>query len=147
MGRKSKSYESQKWEAYTGDRTYTRIFSSMFDSPADKHLTPQARSVYFTLKSQYKGEYTEKRFNTKGTVICPYSDIEESGIRRGSITRYLNELELFGFIRSESGGLSVASRYTFLEEWKNITNEEAVKLKQEAKNYKTRGDFDSRTSS
>lgn len=139
---KNSRYAPKPFETFSGDNTYTRIFSGMMKSIAYKSLSLQARELYRILKSEYKGEINDKRFQKPNTVICPYDKMIEQGFRRGSIARYLNELELMGFIKSESGGFNNASRYILIEDWKQITAERAKEIQRISTKLDTRRKFD-----
>ncbi len=96
----------------------------MVTSPAFLSLTPDAKIMYFYLKREYKGAYNE----IKDTVILPYTQaVRMTGIRKGNIKKCIEELERFGFIRTEQiGGLYRATNhYTLVKDWKDITGESA----------------------
>lgn len=80
-----------------------------------------AREVYRIICDQYKGVYTGPK------VTAPYSLFEARGVRRNTASRAILELECFGFIRVDHGGLGhVPSVYHLIEDWKAIRTTEDV---------------------
>ena len=91
---------------------HIRLYDNMLNSPAWRSLSNGARTLYITILSQYKGVYSGD------TVICPYSYMEEHGIRRGSIPKWLDELKEKGFIKIQGGGLyKQPNHYELIKDW------------------------------
>ena len=64
------------------------FFDDQLTSPAYLALSANAKEVYTVLRMQYKGVYTGN------TVKCPYSTFEQMGLRRETVSRALDQLEL-----------------------------------------------------
>ena len=94
---------------------FTPFFDDQIDSKAYIALSASAKEVYTILRRQYKGDYT-------GEVIkCPYSTFERYGIRRETVARSIDQLETFGFISVDRGGLShQPSNYHLINKWQEL---------------------------
>ena len=118
MGKRKKTKDPPpKWKT-SGDwhTRYVVLFTDMLDSSAYTALDAQARAVYQILVEQYKGNYTGDQ------VKCPYSTFEEHGIRRHVVSRALTQLECYGFIDIDSGGLGHRPNiYYFSDRWKEVS--------------------------
>lgn len=91
------------------------LFDDMLDSPAYLSLSAHAKEAYTILMQEYKGNYTGS------TVICPYSTFKKKGVRPNTLSRALLQLEIFGFVEIEHGGLEhQPSRYKFISKWKTL---------------------------
>lgn len=101
---------------------FTPFFDDQIDSKAYIALSASAKEVYTIIRRQYKGDYS-------GEVIkCPYSTFEKYGIRRETVARSIDQLEAFGFISIERGGLAhQPSKYHLIDKWKELSD--PVKLK------------------
>lgn len=100
---------------------YIVLFDDMLESLPFTHLSAQSVVAYMILKQEYKGEYTGNR------VICPYSTFVKKGMTRSTISRALAQLECYGFISVEPGGLEhQPSVYEFAEGWKDINSKEKL---------------------
>lgn len=126
MNKSKAQYKALAFESsQNGHDRYTRIYSSMFESVAWKSLSHASRTVYFELKSQYRGNYT-------GTTIkCPYSVfIQKYGMNSNTVSKALSELEAKGFIKIERGTKQCKNtslhrqpnEYTFSSDWKKFNN-------------------------
>ena len=136
---------SHKGFMYVGKpEPFTFMCKSLLETPAFRNMSHGAFKMYWILRSEYMGEITENRLGKSNTVICPYDYLIKQGFRRGSITRYLNELELFEVITviQGTGGFENPSMYHFEEGFKNITEETAREYAQIAKDLKTRKAFE-----
>jgi hypothetical protein len=110
--------------ATSGDwhKHYIVLFDDLLNSPAYISLSSPAKEAYTILLQEYKGPYTGPN------VICPYSTFQSKGMRAATLSRALLELETFGFISYESGGLGHRpSKYHFKDEWKKIKTEGDLK--------------------
>ena len=94
---------------------FTPFFDDQIDSKAYIALSASAKEVYTILRRQYKGDYT-------GEVIkCPYSTFEKYGIRRETVARSIDQLEAFGFINVDRGGLAhQPSKYHLINKWQEL---------------------------
>lgn len=94
---------------------FTPFFDDQIDSKAYIALSASAKEVYTILRRQYKGDYT-------GEVIkCPYSTFERYGIRRETVARSIDQLEAFGFISVDRGGLAhQPSKYHLINKWQEL---------------------------
>lgn len=100
---------------------YLVMFIDQLDSPAYTSLSAHAKETYTIIRQEYKGEYTGDK------VKCPYSTFEAKGVRRGTLSRSLAELECFGFIEIERGGLAhQPSIYRLIDKWKELDNPEKL---------------------
>lgn len=100
---------------------YVMLFDDMLDSPAYIALSAHAKEAYVILRQEYKGPYTGSE------IICPYSTFAKKGMRANTLSRALTELEYFGFIHIDHGGLEhLPNRYRFSEDWKKIKTKEDV---------------------
>jgi len=89
------------------------LFNDLLNSPAYLALSAHAKEAYIILMQEYKGPYTGPK------VICPYSTFKEKGMRPNTLSRALMQLECFGFIEIERGGLEhQPSIYTLVDRWK-----------------------------
>lgn len=102
---------------------YVPLFDEMLDSPAFVALSHGAKIVYLLIAKEHKGDFTGDK------VICPYSTMEEHGIRTQSISKWLRELEALGFIRIDShGGLyKIPNEYRLLTDWQQYKDKESAK--------------------
>lgn len=100
---------------------FTPFFDDQIDSKAYIALSASAKEVYTIIRRQYKGDYS-------GDVIkCPYSTFEKYGIRRETVARSIDQLEAFGFISVERGGLAhQPSKYNLIAKWQEL--EDPIKL-------------------
>lgn len=134
MGKRKGFYEPQPWETSNGRLHWTRLYDDLLDSTAYTYMSPEAKILYLYLKREYKGPFNE----IKDTVILPYGQATKKvGIGRAKMNVCLYELEIYGFIEVKSnGGLyRTPNQYTFVSKWKHITVEQAVALKESAKEY------------
>lgn len=94
---------------------FTPFFDDQIDSKAYIALSASAKEVYTILRRQYKGDYT-------GEVIkCPYSTFERYRIRRETVARSIDQLEAFGFISVDRGGLAhQPSKYHLINKWQEL---------------------------
>ena len=74
---------------------HIRIYESLYQSEAWRHLSMHAKCLYMLLLSRYKGNYTGNE------VTCPFSVCEEYGFRRQSLKKYFDELDRAGFINCQ----------------------------------------------
>lgn len=101
---------------------YISLFDDLLNSPPYIALSAHAKEAYTILMQEYKGKYTG------ANVICPYSTFQEKGMRANTLSRALSQLEFYGFIRIEHGGLEhTPNKYHLVEEWKKIETKEDVK--------------------
>ena len=76
---------------------------------------------------EYKGPYTGPK------VICPYSTFQKKGMRSNTLSRALLELETFGLVRIDHGGLEhTPNVYHLVGDWKKIRTEEELKKAKES---------------
>lgn len=135
MGKKG-NYKPQKWEHRDGYRSnhFTRMYDSMLHSPAWLALSDSAKWQYTVIKSQYKGGYQQTDGSGNAMVKCPYNDIQKAGIKSNeTVSNNFKQLEAFGFITASHNGFKVANQYKFSDKWKEISDEEASKIKAELK--------------
>ena len=131
MSRKSnKKVPPKEWESIGNEHSFIRFYRSQFNSPAYRALSFEARELYRILKAEYTGVYSDARVGAN-TVICPYSTIKSFGIRSNNILLRIEELEMFGFIETTSGGFRLPSKYKFINKWATITEETAKELKKQ----------------
>lgn len=123
MGRKRRSpppafaTEKGTWEK----NHYVMLFDDQLNSPAYINLSSAAKEAYTILRQEYKGEL----FGSK--VICPYSTFEKKGMRANTLSAAILQLEVFGFITVDHGGLERRpSIYQFSDGWKKINSDEDV---------------------
>ena len=139
MGRKKRSpppafaTKKRTWER----NHYIMLFDDQLNSPAYINLSAPAKMAYTILRQEYKGEYSGAK------VICPYSSFEKKGMRANTLSNALLQLEVFGFIKVDHGGLEHKPNvYYFSEEWKKIETEadvaEAKAMLKESKERKLR---------
>lgn len=114
MGKKKQRDPPPKFS--TGGTWHTHhviFFDDLLDSPAYIDLSAHAKETYTILMQEYKGEYSSP------TIICPYTTFKEKGMRPNTLSRALTQLECYGFIEIEHGGLEhQPSKYTFVDKWK-----------------------------
>ena len=114
MGKKKQKDPPPKFA--TGGTWHTHylvLFDDLLNSPAYIALSAHAKEAYTILLQEYKGRYSGN------TVVCPYSTFKAKGVRGNTLSRALLQLETFGFIEVEHGGLEhQPSRYTFIDKWK-----------------------------
>lgn len=113
---------------------YVMLFDDQLDSPAYISLSSSAKLAYTILRQEYKGEYSGSK------VICPYSTFEKKGMRANTLSNALLQLEVFGFIKVDHGGLEHKPNvYQFSEDWKKIeTASDVSKAKARLKEIKDR---------
>ena len=100
---------------------YLVLFDDLLNSPAYIALSAHAKEAYTILMQEYKGRFSG------ATVICPYSTFNEKGMRSNTLSRALLQLETFGFIDVEHGGLEhQPSKYTFVDRWKESYDPEKM---------------------
>ena len=135
MGKKPLKYQQKKWETLDVDKSnYIRLARDFIFSPAFVHLSPNAIVIYIALKEEYKGKYTDD-YRRIDAVVCPYATLQEkTRFCPATISKGIKELQLFGFIDVEGGGLlRTPNVYHFAEGWKKIDEEKAKMLKGEHK--------------
>lgn len=64
MGR-TKKQPPEKWENIGSSQKHTRIFNSMLESNAIKHLNGRQITLYLYMKKQYRGKETKNNPNGK----------------------------------------------------------------------------------
>lgn len=139
MTKKKKNNIPPAKHATAGDwhTHFTPFFDDMIDSLAYITLSSKAKEVYMIIRKQYRGE----SYSPGSIVKCPYSTLREQyKIRNESIANAINELEIFGFIEVQRGGLEHRpSEYKLIDKWKtlNIT-ENLDDAKQELAELKRR---------
>ena len=106
----------------TWDRNpYVMLFKDLLNSPAYIALSAHAKEAYTILREEYKGPETGPK------VKCPYSTFQKKGMRANTVSRAITQLEFFGFIKVEHGGLEhQPSIYHLSEDWKKIKTKEDV---------------------
>lgn len=125
MGRKKRnpppSFATKKG---TWDRNhYVMLFDDLLDSPAFINLSSSAKVTYLILMQEYKGDLTGSR------IICPYSTFEKKGMRSNTLSTAIMQLEVFGFIEVDHGGLEHRPNiYHLIDDWKKIKTDEDVKV-------------------
>jgi len=124
MGRKKRSpppaFATRKgtWEK----NHYVMLFDDLLDSPAYISLSSSAKVTYTILMQEYKGEFTGSK------VICPYSTFEKKGMRANTLSTALLQLEVFGFIKVDRGGLEHRPNiYHLVDDWKKIRTDEDIR--------------------
>lgn len=136
MGRKKRSpppsFATRKgtWER----NHYVMLFDDLLDSPAFINLSSSAKEAYVILMEEYRGEFTGSK------VICPYSNFEKKGMRPNTLSTALLQLEVFGFIKVDRGGLEHKPNiYHLVDDWKRIETDEDVETAKNAfKDLKSR---------
>jgi len=129
---KTQLYKPQSWELLGDTKHWTRLFEDMLSSEPFKALSPEAKILLFYLKREHKGAYNK----IADTVVLPYSHIEKLiGIPRRKIKTRLEELQRLGFISVDKfGGLyRETNHYTFVSEWKKVTQENALAILKQLK--------------
>lgn len=107
--------------ATTGDwhTHYLTLFDDQLNSLAYTSLSAHAKEAYTIIRQEYKGSYTGDQ------VICPYSTFEKKGMRANTLSRALLQLECYGFIKIDHGGLEHRpSVYHLIGDWKKIKTKE-----------------------
>lgn len=95
------------------------FFDDLLNSPAYTALSAHAKEAYTILMQEYKGPYTGPK------IICPYSTFQKKGMRSNTLSRALLELETFGFVKIDHGGLEhTPNVYQLVGDWKKIRTEE-----------------------
>ena len=123
MGKKRKtSFVPPKFGTANVHKGFVAIYRDMIDSAAYIALTAHAKEAYTILRSQYKGE-------AYGNIVkCPYKTFEEHGFRRETLAKAIDNLECYGFVEVDRGGLGHRpSEYTFIDAWKRIVSKDEVK--------------------
>lgn len=141
MGKPTK-HPFKDWETKNPSKNdFVRIPRDLLTSPAYVHLSPKAKIIYVVLKTEYKGVYTDN-YRKPDTIICPYKHIKEMTLLSDySISQGLLELELFGFIEINKGGiLRTPNEYKFISNWKSLTGNEAKLLRQQHKKSSSRSE-------
>ena len=104
---------------------FTPMFDDQLNSLAYTSLSAHAKEAYTIIRQEYKGHYTGD------FVICPYGTFKKKGVRPNTLSRALLQLECYGFIEIDHGGLEHRpSVYHLIGDWKKIRTEEDL---QEAK--------------
>ena len=69
------------------------------------------------------------------SVICPYTTIQRNTkLTSSTISKSIKELELFGFIHVENGGLlRVPNIYRFTAKWQEVDDEKAIAFRRQHK--------------
>ena len=113
---------------------YIMLFDDFLDSPAYINLSLSAKVAYTILRQEYKGEASGSK------VVCPYSTFEKKGMRANTLSSSILQLEVFGFITVDHGGLEHRpSVYHFSDGWKEIVNDtDVIKAKATYKELKER---------
>lgn len=109
MGKKPKRDPPPKFA--TGGTWHTHhviLFDDLLNSPAYIALSSTAKEAYTILMQEYKGKFTNN------TVTCPYSTFKSKGMRPNTLSRALLQLETYGFISIEHGGLELSQASTAL---------------------------------
>lgn len=98
------------------------LFDDLLNSQAYLALSAHAKEAYTILLQEYKGIFTG------AMVMCPYSTFKEKKVRANTLSRSLMQLETFGFIEIEHGGLEhQPSRYRFVDKWKALSDPDLLK--------------------
>ena len=128
MGRKKKQSPPPAFATDGSWHTHHVIFfDDLLNSPAYIALSAHAKEAYTILMQEYKGPYTGPK------VICPYSTFQKKGMRSNTLSRALLQLETYGFIKIEHGGLErKPSIYHLSGDWKKIRTEEDLKQTEDA---------------
>ena len=123
MGRKKKQSPPPAFATDGSWHTHHVIlFDDLLNSPAYIALSAHAKEAYTILMQEYKGLYTGPR------VICPYSTFQQKGMRSNTLSRALLQLETYGFIRIDHGGLEhTPNVYHLTGDWKKIRTAEDLK--------------------
>lgn len=118
--------------ATTGDwhNHFTPFFDDQLNSLAYVNLTAHAKEAYTIIRQEYKGNYTGDK------VICPYSTFASKGMRANTVSRAILQLECYGFISIDRGGLEHRpSVYHLISDWKKIRTEEELSKAKERFEY------------
>ncbi len=128
MGRKKKQSPPPAFATDGSWHTHHVIlFDDLLNSPAYIALSAHAKEAYTILMQEYKGPYTGPK------VICPYSTFQKKGMRSNTLSRALLELETFGLVRIDHGGLEhTPNVYHLVGDWKKIRTEEELKKAKES---------------
>ena len=106
---------------------YVILFDDLLNSPAYIALSASAKEAYTILMQEYKGDYTGPK------VTCPYSTFQKKGMRSNTLSKALLQLETYGFVRIEHGGLERKPNiYHLSSDWQKIQTEEDLKQAEEA---------------
>lgn len=135
MGRKKKAPPNPAFTTIGDwhDNQFVPLFANMLESELYINLSSAAKEAYTILRLQYKGSFTGN------TIKCSYKRFEKMGMRRNTVARAIVELECFGFIAVNHGGLRhMNNEYTFIETWKTRTFAEASELYEKRKAAKIR---------
>lgn len=98
---------------------YLTLFDDQLNSLAYTSLSAHAKEAYTIIRQEYKGSYTGDQ------VICPYSTFEKKGMRANTLSRALLQLECYGFLKIDHGGLEHRpSVYHLIGDWKKIKTKE-----------------------
>lgn len=116
MARKKKSsvvpFQPYESKSHNGtERGYIRLTPSQFNSDAVKDLSPNAFRIFVLMKFKSNG---------KREVIYTYKNAtEEASVCRQTFLNVLNELMEMKLIKRIPTHAYEASRFEFVEEWKN----------------------------
>lgn len=121
QSRKQKIQEEWRSPGVLGKDKFVQLHRDLYTSLAFRSLEPQAKIVFITILFQYKGDGNL-------TLICPYKDFKQAGVKsNATISKALTQLELYGFIKTEYGGIGqVPNKYTLIGKWQGIKTEEQV---------------------
>ena len=102
-------------ENFDYNEHHIRLYDSLLQSDAWRHLSMHAKCLYILLVSRYKGNFTGNE------VTCPFSVCEqEYGFSHGNIKPYFDELQEAGFIeihRDDDHMHKVCNRYKLISDW------------------------------
>ena len=125
MGRKRKVPPPAFATGGTWHTHYIVLFDDLLNSPAYIALSSAAKETYTILMQEYKGNYTGP------DIICPYKTFISKGMRANTVSRAISELEAFGFISCDHGGLQHQPNvYHLADKWKAISKEDVKTIKQ-----------------
>lgn len=109
---------------------FTPFFDDQLNSLAYVNLSAHAKEAYTIIRQEYKGNYTGDK------VICPYSTFASKGMRANTVSRAILQLECYGFISIDRGGLEhKPSVYHLIGDWKKIRTEEDLSKAKERFEY------------
>lgn len=109
---------------------FTPFFDDQLNSLAYVNLSAHAKEAYTIIRQEYKGNYTGDK------VICPYSTFASKGMRANTVSRAILQLECYGFISIDRGGLEHRpSVYHLISDWKKIRTEEDLSKVKERFEY------------
>ena len=119
MGRKKKTPPPSFSTMGDWHTHFTPFFDDQLNSLAYVNLSAHAKEAYTIIRQEYKGNYTGD------FVICPYGTFKKKGMRPNTVSRAILQLECFGFIQIDRGGLEhKPSVYHLISDWKKIRTEE-----------------------